>query len=399
MTDLNGIMDFLPVAGELAWPITVAIAWILGEFGHRISGLPRISIYGLTGFLLGQTGLLGQSGTGAVMLLANVAFGLILFEFGYRINLKWLRANPWIGVTGLAESACTFIAVFALARWFDMPAVAALLLASLSMSTSPAAILRIVNELRSSGQVTERVLHLSALDCVLAVFAFKVIVGLWTFQSSGSLWQAGWNSFVVLLASAGLGALFGIALPGLLRRLGRLNHDATVAFAIAVILLVAFTHALKFSPVLAALTFGIVARHRRIVLSQAQRNFGALGDLLAVLLFVFITTTLDWHQVIAGMSLGLALVCVRQAAKMLATLLFARISGVSWHKGALTGVALMPMSVFVILLLEQARYIGIELPDRLAPLAAATLLLELIGPILTQRALLAAGESPDAKEE
>ena len=294
----------------MAWPVALALAWIAGEFGHRISGLPRISIYGIVGFVLGQTGILAQTEGGSAMLLANVAFGLILFEFGYRINMKWLRVNPWIGVTGLAESAGTFAAVFATANWFGMPVVAALLLASLAMSTSPAAVLRIINELRSSGQVTERVLHLSALNCVLAVFAFKVIVGLWTFQNSGSLWQAVWNSLVVLAVSAALGVLFGIALPGLLRRLGHLSRDATTAFAIAVILLVALTHALKFSPVLAALTFGITARHRRVVLNQAQRNFGALGDLLTVLLFVFTATRLDWRQVSAGLGLGLALLCV-----------------------------------------------------------------------------------------
>jgi Kef-type K+ transport system membrane component KefB len=393
------MMDLLPVAADLAWPIAVAIAWIAGEFGHRWTGLPRISIYGITGFILGQSGLLAQSGRDAVMLLANVAFGLILFEFGYRINLRWLRLNPWLTVTGVVESVGTFIAVYLLAQWFGVPIVAALLLASLAMSTSPAAVLRIVNEARSSGQVTERALHLSALDCVLAVFAFKVVVGLWTFQSSGSLWQAAWNSMVVLAVSAGLGALFGVVLPGLLRRLGRLSQDATVGFAIAVILLVTFTHALKFSPVLATLTFGVTARYRRVALSQTQRNFSALGDLLAVLLFVFIAAILDWQRVYAGLSLGLALVVVRLASKSLSVLLFARASGVSWRKGILTGFALMPMSVFVILLLEQARYTGIELPDQLAPLAAATLLLEVLGPILTQRVLIAAGEAPDRLEE
>lgn len=393
------MMDLLPVAADLAWPIAVAIAWIAGEFGHRWTGLPRISIYGITGFILGQSGLLAQSGRDAVMLLANVAFGLILFEFGYRINLRWLRLNPWLTVTGVVESVGTFIAVYLLAQWFGVPIVAALLLASLAMSTSPAAVLRIVNEARSSGQVTERALHLSALDCVLAVFAFKVVVGLWTFQSSGSLWQAAWNSLVVLALSAGLGALFGVALPGLLRRLGRLSQDATVGFAIAVILLVTFTHALKFSPVLATLTFGVTARYRRVALSQTQRNFSALGDLLAVLLFVFIAAILDWQRVYAGLSLGLAIVMVRLASKSLSVLLFSRASGVSWRKGILTGFALMPMSVFVILLLEQARYTGIELPDQLAPLAAATLLLEVLGPILTQRALIAAGEAPERLEE
>lgn len=391
-------MDFLMSAEDLAWPVAVAVAWIAGEFGHRITRLPRISIYGITGFILGQTGLFSVAGGSSVILLANVAFGLILFELGYRINLKWLRVNPWIGVTGMVETVGAFAAVFALAYWYGMSMVASLLLASLAMSTSPAAVLRIVNESHSSGQVTERVLHLSALSCVIAVFSFKVIVGLWIFQSSGSVAQAAWNSFVVLLASAGMGALFGYALPGLLRRLGRLSNDATVAFAIAVILLVALTHTLKLSPVLATLTFGIMARHRRVVLSQAQRNFGALGDLLTVLLFVFIATTLGWQRVVAGFSLGLALVVVRQVVKVATNLIFARVSGISWRKGALTGLALMPMSVFAILLVEQARYIGIELPDRLTALAAATLLLELAGPVMTQRALQAAGEARDITE-
>jgi hypothetical protein len=36
------------------------------------------------------------------------------------------------------------------------------MLASLSMATSPATVVRVINEQRSSGQVTERVLHLCA---------------------------------------------------------------------------------------------------------------------------------------------------------------------------------------------------------------------------------------------
>jgi hypothetical protein len=64
----------------------------------------------------------------------------------------------------------------------------------------------------------------------------------------------------------------------------------------------------------------------------------------------------------------------------------------------LTGLALTPISVFVILLLEQTRSLGIDLVDQLAPLAAATLLLELIGPVVTQRALMQAGESAEPAE-
>ena len=393
--------DFQLALYQLAWPFALAVAWVAGEFGHRWTGLPRISIYGLVGFVLANLGygLAPETQGGTFMLLSNVAFGLILFELGYRINLRWLRLNPWIAVTGVFEAVSTFAVVYYVAIWFGMQPLTALLLGSLSMSTSPAGIMRVVNEQSSSGQVTERVLHLSALNCVLAVFAFKVIIGIGVFQTSGSLLHAAWSSLVVLGASAALGALFGLALPALLRRLGNLSRDATLAFAIAVILLVSVTYAFEFSPVLAALTFGLVARHRRVTLSQTQRNFGVMGDLLAVVLFFFVATTLDWERVTAGASLALVLVGVRFAAKVIGVAAFAHISGISWRKGALAGMALMPISVFVILLLEQTRYVGVELVDALVPLSAMVLLLEVIGPVMTQRALIWAKETPDANED
>ena len=144
--------------------------------------------------------------------------GLICFELGYRINLRWLRTNPWLGVTSLVEAGGTFAAVYLIAQWFGMPFISSLLLSSLAMATSPAGVLRVVNEQRSSGQVTERILHLSAFNCVLTVFTFKVVVGLWVFQSTGDVLHALWNSLIVLLVSAAIGGLFGLAVPGLLKK-------------------------------------------------------------------------------------------------------------------------------------------------------------------------------------
>lgn len=385
-----------PIIHDIAWPFALAIAWLGGELGHRWLALPRISSYGIVGFLLAATqgGFLPDPSGGPVALLADVAFGLILFELGYRINLRWVRTNPWLGITGVVEAAGSFVAVFAAASWFAIPLVPALLLSTVAMSTSPAAVLRVANELRSSGQVTERTLHLSAFNCVLAVICFKAVVGYYVLSATGGVFAAVWSSLVVVLVSAGLGTLFGVAVPGLLRLLGGIDRNATVAFAVAIVALTALTHALKFSPLLAALAFGLVARHRRVILSQAQRNFGALGDLLTVLLFVFVAATLEWKRMVAGAELALAVVAVRMAVKVATTTLFARLSGITWRKGALTGLALTPLSVFAILLLEQSRHLRLGLLDDVAAVAAIVLLLEVIGPLATQRALIWAGETP-----
>lgn len=388
------------VLGEIAWPFALVLAWVAGELGQRWLTLPRISSYGIVGFLLaaGQAGVLPEVRGGSMALLADVAFGLILFELGYRINLGWLRANPWLAVTSVVEAGGCFAAVFYIAQAFSVAPVPALLLAALSMSTSPAAVLRVANELRSSGQVTERTLHLSAFNCVLAVIVFKIVVGYGMLLSDGGILQAVWSSLVVLAVSAGAGALFGVAVPALLRVLGGVDRNATLAFAVAILALTALTHALKFSPLLAALAFGLVARHRRVVLSQAQRNFGTLGDLLTILLFVFVAATIDWRQAVTGVWLALAVVAARLAVKTATTTLFAHPSGMSWRKGALTGLALTPLSVFAILLLEQTRHLGLGLIDELKAIMAMVLLLEVIGPVVTQRALIWAGEAARREE-
>jgi Kef-type K+ transport system membrane component KefB len=391
------MLELLATLTHLSWPFAIMLAWLAGEFGQRWTGLPRISFYGLAGFLLAapQLGVLPLPKPGTVLVLADIAFGLILFELGYRINLRWLRTNPWIGVSGLAEALLTFAVVYLIARAFGMGGINAMMLASLSMATSPATVIRVINEQKSSGQVTERALHLCALNCVLAVFAFNASVGLWIFRTSEDLGHALWNSLVVLAVSAASGALFGVVVPAVLRTLGKLAQDATVAFALAVILLVSITYTLGLSPVVATLAFGLMARHRRVAFSQAQRNFGALGELLTVVLFVFAASTLDWEKIVAGGAMAVVLVLARLLTKLAGVTAFAHLSGISWRKGALTGIALAPLSVFVILLIEHARQSGVQVVEELRAIAAVTMLLEVFGPIILQRALVWAHEAPE----
>ena len=394
------MFDPLKLAADLAWPLAILIAWVAGELGRRWLRIPRISSYAITGFLLAssQVGLLPRTPSAAVLLLANIAFGLILFEAGYRLNLRWLRVNPWIAATSVAESALSFVAVYALVRWRGMAQDPALMLAALAMATSPATVVRVINELRSSGQMTERVLHLSALNCTLAVLALKMLAGLNPAPTVEDVPQAAYDMVLILGAAVLSGMLMGAFVPALLKAVRRTSQDSTLAYAIAVITLVAVNHSLGFSPVLATLTFGLVSRHRRVFLTPSQRGFGTLGEILGVMLFTFAAATIEWRHVSSGLGLGITIILVRQLAKVAATGAFAYLSGTSWRKGLLTGVALAPMSAIVIVVLEQGGELGIGLLDQLAPLAAAALLVEMLGPIILGRALRAAQELPDTEE-
>ncbi|MGY3966770.1 cation:proton antiporter [Aeromonas enteropelogenes] len=392
--------ELIAVLKDGAWPITIFIAWYMGELAQRWTKLPRISVYAVVGFILAssQSGFLPPTNS-STTLLANIAFGLLLFECGYRINLHWLRTNPWIVVTSVTESMFIFIAVYAVMIWFAQSQMMALLLAALSTASSPATIIRVILEQRSSGQVTERALHLSVLNSMLAVLVFKMILGLVVFNTSGNVWDAIHISLMVLFASAGVGAVLGMMIPTLLRPTDRTTHDNTLAFTITVIGLVALTHSLKLSPIFAVLIFGIVARHRRVVLTSSQRGFGSLGELVSIFLFVFIAAKLAWGQVYAGIWLGLFILVVRQLVKAVVISIFAKLSGISWHKGWLVGLATAPMSVSIILMLEQARYRGVDLVAQLSPLIAIALMLEILGPVLSQLALRWAHEVAEPHKE
>jgi Kef-type K+ transport system membrane component KefB len=394
------MLEFISLQTEIAWAAALLLAWLTAEYGYLKFKLPRISTYAVVGFVCGpaQLGLLADATSETPLLLANIAFGLLLFECGYRIHLRWLITNPWVGAAIVTEALLTFIAVYGAASWMNQSTTTSLLLATLSMATSPATVVRVIAELRSSGQVTERVLHHAVFNSGLAVLAFKFLLGLLVFNTSGSLLEATYSSLFVLAASVSLGALLGWVVPAFLRLTHRVHRDSTLAFTIAILFLVALAHALKLSPVLAALTFGVAARHRRIIMSPSQQGFGALGDCLSVFLFVFIASKLDASHVMSGIGLGLLIISVRLLAKVMGSVALAHISGISLKKGALIGMACAPFSAFVSLVLEQTRHLGLSLVDQLAPLAMAALVLEILGPLFVQRALMWAHEIPDTKE-
>ena len=389
------VTDFAFLLQSVAWPLVLLLAWFLAELFFERWHIPRVTSYvavGLFGGLINLPGL--TTDVPGLPFLANVALSLVLFELGYRINLRWFRHNPWMLALGVVESIVTFGVIYWVSGWFDLPVDHRLIIAALSISASPAGVVRVANELRSAGQVTERVLHLCAINCILSVVALKLVVGYWYLNTSGDLVLAAFGSMYVVATSVAVGALLGVAVPWLLRQRSTHERGVTVVFALSVLLLTTAAYGLKLSPLLAALSFGIVARERRVHLTNAQRDFGTAGDMASVFLFVYIASLLNWVDVGAGMLMGLLLIAVRTASKVGCNLVAARLSGITERKGLLTGLALTPMSAFAILLLEQTRLYGFApAVEVLAAMAGMMVVQELLGPMVTQRALMTAQET------
>ena len=119
--------DYLPV-----WPLavspalwlalTLVVAVLISELMVRHLRWPRIVGYIGIGILLGPGGLslIPELPAAEWRLVVDLALGILLFELGNRVNLRWLKANPWIAATSLLEATATFAAVFALIGlvWF-----------------------------------------------------------------------------------------------------------------------------------------------------------------------------------------------------------------------------------------------------------------------------------------
>lgn len=393
--NMAGVDPYL--ASLTVWPALLWLAWWLGERAQP-RGVPRVSVYvavGLLGSAIGLAPAPAVAGGGAA-LLAQFALALVLFELGCRIHLGWFRHNPWVLLIGVVQSVAIFGAVVWALGAVGVAAEWRPLVAAVAVAASPASLLRVAHDVRAAGQVTERALHLAAIQGVMAVLFVKGASGYWHLSAAGDWAQAVLSSVYAVVLSAALGVALAVVVSALVRGPYGSPSAPTVGYALALVWLTFVSDALRLSPMLAALSFGVLLRERRVYVANAQRDFGTLGLLLGVFLFVYVGSRMSWGALAQGgvwAAAGVVLVA-RLGIPVVLNAVLAVPSGTTVRKGALTGVALLPMSAMTLLLLERSIALGLPpAAEALWHLTAALLWLELLGPWLTQWALVAAREA------
>jgi NhaP-type Na+/H+ and K+/H+ antiporter len=375
-------------------------AALLGEALWRLFAWPRLVGYVLVGSLLAFSGRGALGNEPALRLAIDGALALLLFEAGARLKLRWLARNPWLMATSLAESSLAAVAVYIALRSFDLPPDACVPLAIVAMCVSPAVLQRVVGELHASGQVTERLLTLAALNTLYAVLAMKLLSAGWLLSDPGTWLDALSPVLFSFCGSILLGAALGEGFTLIARRFDLREDNAAVLLLAAVLLALVAAKTLQLSTLLVPLLAGIWLANRSERPWVWPRHFGSAGGVLVLVMFVAVASAWTPATLAAAALPALALVGARALAKGVAVVSLARPSGLGLGQAACLAIALLPMSAtaWVLALDFSARHPttgAAMMPVVLAALA----LLELLAPLVVMVSLRTAGEvdSPAAK--
>jgi Kef-type K+ transport system membrane component KefB len=403
---LQELMWFLP-----AWPVALGelvlfgallIAGLIGGELARRGGLPRITGYVLVGIAGGPEvlGVLPATGGGAGRALVDLAMGLVVFELGYRLDVQWLRRNLWLALAALGESLGAFFAIYAMLLYFDYAPVLAACAAAIGTATSPAVVMLVIHEQRASGQLTERLLLFTAINCVVAYLALTLLLPLLHLEHASDPRTALLHPIYLLGAAALLG--FGacqlmLVLAGWLGK----REDRQFILLVALVLLVAgVARAGNITVVAALLLFGILARNLDYDHVQLPLRFGYAGQLVFVLLFVLTGASLTFHGLDVAAKVVVAYMVARFLGKALAVLLLSRISGLRPGGAGLLSLGLLPMSGMAVIMVRDTEALYPNFGAELAAVVlSAVAVLELLGPLATQFAVRRAGEAHPEEEK
>jgi Kef-type K+ transport system membrane component KefB len=397
--------EFLPqlppvVSHAAVFGALVVLGLLAGDAARRYAALPRITGYVVAGAIVGPhaLGLLTDNMLFDLRLLIDLSVGLIVFELGFRLDFKWLKANRWLLVTAIAESLFCFWAIFAALAFFGFRPVLAAMAAAIGTATSPAIVMLVVHELRAQGQITERLLLFTAVNSVFAFVLLTLLLPFLHLEHEAGWEQAVFHPLYLLWGSILAGYLACLLMLRLAAWLGKSEERQFILLVGMVVLGVGLAHALKLSVSLTLITFGMLARNLDKGYAVLPVHFGHGSQLFFVILFVLVGASLEFSAFNAAAAAMVAVyIVVRFLGKSAALLAFGSLSGIRPGGAGLLAVALVPLSGSAVVMVQDTTSLYPAFGKELAAVVlSAVVILELIGPIATQFALRRAGEAhPD----
>lgn len=381
----------------MAFGLLLAFGTLGGMLAARIRWLPTITGFMALGLLIGPSGLglLPPHTLESSRPLVDIALGLILFKLGAVLHPWAVVRNRTLVATSLIESAVTFIAILGLMLWVGTQPVVAVLAAAIAVSSSPAVLIHVAEELHARGPTMDAAKALVAMNNVLAfvLFSFSLPLALQSakFDLSTAL-------LLPLYQLTGAVAV-SIAVAWLVTQIALHTkaHEKHFRFALvvgAVMLALGSAVALQVSTLFTALTLGVACRWLQGRSRLTAVDFGGGGDIFFIILFVFAGANLHLNDLREYGTIALAYVMVRTIGKCLSVYACGRVFGFTHKQSFSAGLLLVPMAGLAIGLVQTTSGLMPELGAQVsAVVLAAVAVFETVGPPLAAFALRYVGEA------
>lgn len=375
--------------------LLLVVGLLIGEWLHAHLRWPKVIGYVLAGILFGPSALswISIEALAQARPIADAALGLLMMEVGRRLDLSWLRRNPELLRSTLADITLSFVLIFIFALWLVglTPAWAAAT-AAVTMASAPAVVLLTIEEAKAQGQVTERIILHTAIGSAASFVAFAVVLGIVHAELSEDWLNAIVHPLWVVIGALLVGG-FGTWLALRIAKTLPKGSLAQVFVLIACALLaVGIARMLAVPVFLTLFLMGVLLASRD---QQQTLRYTELPEghwLLAIVLFVIVGASLPWQEFtwLAGLQ-ALGLLLVRATAKA---------GAMAWSGGSLplpkrllVGMGIQPLSATAVFMAYEiaSLYPEVGRSALTLPLFAAAMM-ELIGPALCRLALQKSGE-------
>lgn len=397
MAGLGRFLENAPDYGMVLVLLGVILAAsIFADLLAKKLRLPRISFLVLLGVALALARPVFPDGGTLAMLdrlaepLITIALVMIAFLLGGDLTIRRLKATGLqVMVVSLAVVLFSVIVVGGGLVLLGLPLAIALPLAAISAATDPAAVREVVRESGHRNGFRQRLLlGIVAIDDAWGIIAFGLIMAVYSGVVLGNGQPALILAVWELVGGVLLGALIGVPAAILSGRLQ--PGEPTQAEALAVVLSIAgLATLLEVSPLLAAMTAGLVTAN---LSSHHNRSFREIENIewpFLVFFFVLSGATIDLSVALGAAMPVIAYMLLRLAGRLVGGV----IGGWAlkpWRKAPspMIGLALTPQAgVAMGMALLAAEYYPETGPTLIAVAACSTIVFEVIGPVFTRLVL------------
>lgn len=402
--------------------ICLAVCLIAGLLMSRLAKvlkLPAVTAYLIAGLILGPfcLGRLGIPGFGfqslenveSYKIISQVALGFIAFAMGNEFRLAQLKSmGKQAIIVGILQAVITtaLVDVALIALHFINPGLislpAAITLGAIAAATAPAATLMVVRQYKADGPLTKLLLMVVAIDDAVGLILFSASFGIASALEKGGISIANvvLEPLLEIVLSLVLGALAGIALH-LLERFFH-SRSKRMAVSIAFVLLTVGLSLCEFelggvhcgfSLLLVCMMMGTVFCNICTTSEELMDRVDRWTGPVSILFFVLSGAELDLQILAnpAALIVGLVYIISRSAGKISGAYASCTMTHCDDKITKHLGITLLPQAGVALGMAMTATNLADGSMVRNVVLLSV-LVYELVGPTLTKKSLIAAGE-------